>query len=202
MLRTGVIMQSTSAFSSPALLIRKRDGSWRFCVDYRALNATTIKDKFPIPVVEELMDELCCAKFFTKLDLRSGYHQVLMHPNDLGFRVHMTAFRTHQGLFEFLVMLFVLTNVPATFQALMNNVLHPFLRRFVLVFFDDILIYSLSWSDYLRHVRTVLRTLQDHQLFLKMSKCEFGRPSVVYLGHVIFAAGVAMDQLKVQALLD
>jgi hypothetical protein len=198
MLRTGVIRQSTSAFSSPALLIRKHYGSWRFCVDYRALNATTIKDKFPIPVVEELMDELRCAKFFTKLDLRSGYHQVLMHPND----VHMMAFRTHQGLFEFLVMPFVPTNVSATFQVLMNDMLHPFLRRFVLVFFDDILIYSSSWSDHLCHVHTVLRTLQDRQLFLKMSKCEFGRPSVVYLGHVIFAAGVAMDQLKVQALLD
>jgi hypothetical protein len=149
-------------------------------------------------MVEKLLDELRGARFFTKLDLRSGYHQVLMHTND----VHMTAFRTHQGLFEFLVMPFGLTNAPATFQALMNDVLLSFLCRFVLVFFYDILIYSSSWSEHLRHVCTILRTLQDHQLFLKKSKCEFGRSSVAYLGHVISAEGVAMDKLKVQAVLD
>jgi hypothetical protein len=162
------------------------DGSWRFCVDYRVLNAITIKDAFPIPVIDELLDELHGARFFTKLDLRSGYHQVLVKPVD----IDKTTFRTHDTFFEFLVMPFRLCNAPATFQSLMNDVLRAYLRRFVLVFFHDILIYNTSWADHLHHLR------------VKRSKCSFGMDAVAYLGHTISTAGVAMDLAKVQAIHD
>jgi hypothetical protein len=151
-------------------LVNKHDGAWRFCVNYRALNARIIKDKFLILVVAELLDELRGATFFTTLDLQSGYHQVLMHADD----IELTTFYTHQGLFEFLVMSFGRTNVQMTFQALMNEVLLPFLNKFVLVFFDNILIYNMSWAEHLCHVHLVLSKLHEHQLYVKKSKCAFG----------------------------
>jgi hypothetical protein len=142
-----------------------------------------------------LLDKLRSARFFTKLDLRSGYHQVRMHDANIA----KTAFRTHHGHFEFLVMPFELTNAPATFQALMHDILHDFLRGFVLVFFDDILIYSNSWSSHLQHVRVVLQRLREHQLAVKRSKCSFGQMTVAYLGHAISEHNVAMDAEKVAA---
>jgi hypothetical protein len=157
-----------------------------------------VKDKYPIPIVDELLDELKGAKFFTMLDLRSGYHQVLMAAGD----VEKTAFCTHEGLFEFLVMSFGLTNAPTTFQALMNDILRPFLHRFVLVFFDDILIFSASWAKHLQHIRAILTKLREHQLFMKKSKCMFGSEEVSYLGHVISVVDVAMDGQKVRAVVE
>jgi hypothetical protein len=143
-------------------------------------------------VVEELLDELHGARFFTKLDLKSGYHQVCVHQDD----IEKTAFRTHHGHFKFLVMPFGLSNAPSTFQALMNLVLQPFLRRCILVFFDDILVYSSSWTEHLQHLRVVLEVLRAHDLHVKQSKCSFATETVAYLGHVISADGVAMDHMR------
>lgn len=148
MLKVGTVVPSQSCFASPALLVKKKDSTWRLCVDYRKLNAMTIKNKYTIPVVEDLLDELKRAVLFSKIDLRHGYHQVRMKESD----EFKTAFRTHHGLWQFKVMPFGLTNAPATFHALMNQVFGEYLRKFILVFFDDILVSNPNLSSHLRHL--------------------------------------------------
>jgi len=169
MLRQGIIQFSTSPFSSPVLLVQKKDGTWRFCIDFCYLNALTLKNRYPLPVIDELLDELAGAVWFTSLDLRAGYHQIRMAEGE----EFKTAFQTHQGHYEFRVMPYGLTGASATFQNAMNTIFAPLLRRCVLVFIEDILIYSRSLEEHQEHLRAVFKLLADHHLKVKNSKCTF-----------------------------
>jgi hypothetical protein len=194
----GFIQPSKSPFGAPILFVKKKDGTMRMCVDYRALNRITIKNSYPLPRVDELFDRLQGARFFSKIDLRSGYHQIRIAPED----VPKTAFRTRYGHYEFLVLPFGLTNAPATFMHLMHQTMRPLLDECALVFLDDILIYSKTLEDHQQHVRRVLDALREQKLYAKESKCEFFKYEVEFLGHRVGREGVRMMQDKVEAIRE
>ena len=166
------------------------------CINYKELNKNTIKDRYPIPVIEELLDELHGSRLFSKIDLRYGYHQIRMY----GPNIHKTTFRTHDGHYSFLVMPFGLTNAPAIFQSFMNDIFRPFLRKIILVFFDDILIYSRNLDDHLQHLKNTFELLKKHSLLSKRSKCYFAQTIVEYLGHYISDKGDSTNPKKIEAV--
>jgi hypothetical protein len=193
----GYIRSSSSPWGAPVLFVQKKDGSQRMCVDYRYLNDVTVKNKYPLPRIEDLFDQMRGARVFSKIDLRSGYHQMRIRPSD----IPKIAFSTRYGLYEFTVMSFGLTNAPAYFMNLMNKVFTEYLDRFVVVFIDDILIYSKSESDHEEHPRLVLQKLWDNQLYAKYSKCEFWIGEVPFLGHIISNGGISVDPAKVKEIM-
>ncbi|XP_031486836.2 uncharacterized protein LOC116255191 [Nymphaea colorata] len=197
LLERGLVQHSSLPCGSPVVLVPKKDGGWCMCIDYRALNKITVKNRYPLPRIDDLLDQLKNARFFTKLDLKSGYHQVCIRDED----TWKTAFKTRQGLFEWKVMPFGLCNAPATFMHLMNDVLCPFLDKFVLVYLDDILIYSESWEDHEQHIRQVFEVLQQHQLRLNGKKCEFAKTSLIYLGFIVGGGTLRIDPDKVDVIL-
>ena len=194
----GFIRPSSSPWGCPAIFVKKKDGTLWMCVDYRPLNAVTVKNKYPLPRIDTLFDQLAGAMVFSKIDLRSGYHQIKIRPQD----IPRTAFSTRYGLYEYLVMSFGLTNAPAFFMYLMNSVFMPELDKFVVVFIDDILIYSKNDEEHARHLRIILARLREHQLYAKFSKCEFWLDRVQFLGHVLTPEGISVDPSKVQDVLD
>jgi hypothetical protein len=198
LLDKGYIRPTSSPWGSPALFVKKKDGSLRMCVDYHPLNAVTIKNKYPLPRIDVLFNQLVDAKVFSKIDLRSGYHQIKIRVSE----VPKTAFSTRYGLYEFLVVSFGLTNAHAYFMYLMNSVFMSELDKFVVVFIDDILIYSKSEAEHAKHLCIVLQRLRDHKLYAKFSKCEFWLDSVKFLGHTIFKDGISVDPSKVQEFMD
>lgn len=172
-------------------MVKKKDGSWRLCIDCRSFNALTVKDKFPIPLIDDLLDELAQVTIFLKLHLRSGYHQICMSEAD----IHKTGFRTYKGHCEFMAMLFGLTNMPSTSQLLMNQIFNAHFRKYLLVFFDGILVYKLSLKDHVKHLRLpwiFYKTIPC----LFVGKCYFGQDNISYLGHIINKGTVAWKQRR------
>jgi hypothetical protein len=198
LLEKGFIRPSSSPWGAPVLFVNKKDGSRRMCVDYRSLNEVTIKNKYPLPRIEDLFDQMKGAKIFSKIDLRLGYHQLKIRAKD----IPKTSFTTRYGLYEFLVMSFGLTNAPAYFMNLMNKVFMEYLDQFVVVFIDDILIYSPNEETHEDHLRLVLQKLRDNQLYAKFSKCDFWLKEVAFLGHIVIDGGIKVDPGKISEILN
>jgi hypothetical protein len=198
LLDRGFIRPSVSPWGAPVLFVKKKDGSMRLCINYRGLNKVTIKNRYPLPRIDDLFDQLQGSQVFSKIDLRSGYHQLKIQEKD----VQKTAFRTRYGHYEFLVMPFGLTNAPAAFMDMMNQIFREHVDRCVVVFIDDILIYSKSQEEHVEHLRIVLSILRKHQLFAKFKKCEFWLDNVAFLGHVVTKEGIAVDPGKVEAVVN
>ncbi|RVW67114.1 Retrovirus-related Pol polyprotein from transposon 17.6 [Vitis vinifera] len=198
LLDKGFIRPSVSPWGAPVLFVKKKDGSRRLCIDYRELNKVTVRNKYPLPRIDDLFDQLQGACVFSKIDLQSGYHQLRVRGED----VPKTAFRTRYGHYEFLVMPFGLTNAPATFMDLMNRVFKPYLDQFVVVFVDDILVYSRSREEHEGHLSIVLQTLRDKQLYAKLKKCEFWLDRISFLGHVVSNDGISVDPGKVDVVAN
>jgi len=198
LLDKGLIQSSVSPWGPPVLFVKKKDGTFHLCVDYRDLDRVTVKNKYPLPRIDDLFDQLAGATIFSKIDLRSGYHQLKIKRED----VLKTAFRTRYGHYEFLALPFGLTNVPAYLMDLMNRVFHAFLDKFVVVFIDDILVYSKSKEDHMEHLRIILKTLAKHKLYAKLKKCEFWIEKVHFLGHVISAERISVDSAKVATVMN
>ena len=198
LLSKGFIRPSISPWGAPVLFVKKKYGSLWLCIDYRQLNRVTIRNQYPLPRIDELFDQLQGSRVYSKIDLSSRYHQLKVQESD----VPKTAFRTRYGHYEFLVMPFGLTNAPAAFMDLMNRVFQPYLDRFVIVFIDDILVYLGSSEEHSEHLRIVLQTLRERQLYAKLSKCQFWLDKVAFLGHVISAEGVSVDPHKIKAVVN
>jgi hypothetical protein len=193
------IRPSSSPWGALVIFVDKKDGTRRMCVDYRLLNEVTIKNKYPLSRIDDLFDQLKGACVFSKIDLRSGYrHQLKIHASD----IPKTTFTTRYGLYEYIVVSFRLTNAPAYFMYLMNKVFMEFLDKFVVVFIDDILIFSKTKEEHDEHMRLVLQKLREHKLYAKRSKCEFWLKEVSFLGHVVSNGGIAVDRSKVQDVLN
>ncbi len=198
LLAKGYIKPSKSPYGAPVLFVHKKDGTLRMCVDYRALNKATMKNRYPLPRIDDLFDRLLGAKVFSRINLRSRYYQIRIAEGD----EEKTACRTRYGSYELLVMPFGLTNAPATFCTLMNDIFCEWLDDFVVVYIDDILIYSGSLEEHAEHLRKVFQRLRENKLYAKLEKCEFGVTEVDFLGHRITQKGLMMDDHKVKAILD